>query len=308
MAPWRSGWERRVARSARSFDPDELERRLVWLLGSPRSGSSWLVAQLAELPGVSTILEPLVGRHLALTATAPVAGRTGYFLHNELLADQENYLFSHAYESAWRPLFREAILGRFAAQLAAHGRPAGPVVVKEPNGSAAAGPIFELMPRSRLLFLIRDGRDVVDSFVDALSHPDWILAYAPGQRALEQSKRMEFIEVQSALWRFYTEAVDGACRDLDDDACFRVRYEDLLADTERWLARIAEWLGAAAPPERIAAVARRHSFAELSEEQRGPGKFARAASPGAWRENMTAAEQRLMQEMLGDTLARLGYD
>ena len=40
---------------------------------------------------------------------------------------------------------------------------------------------------------------------------------------------------------------------------------------------------------------------------RGKRNGVRAASPGLWRENLSAAEQEAMQEILGPKLAELGY-
>ena len=40
------------------------------------------------------------------------------------------------------------------------------LVVKEPNTSEAADTLVKLLPSSRVVFLVRDGRDVVDSMLD----------------------------------------------------------------------------------------------------------------------------------------------
>ena len=42
-----------------------LESRLVWLFGSPRSGSTWLLQMLGEHPRIVPINEPLIGFHLS---------------------------------------------------------------------------------------------------------------------------------------------------------------------------------------------------------------------------------------------------
>ena len=87
-----------------------------------------------------------------------------------------------------------------------------------------------------------------------------------------------------------------------------VRYEDLRADTERHLADLAAWLGLDAAPDRVKAVAAAHSFEGLPDYGKGPGMFRRRASPGGWREGLTGAEQRLAQDIMGETLSRLGYE
>src|SRR5919109_813113 len=54
-------WRQRVRRirARRGF-----ESRLIWLFGSPRGGSSWLLQLLASHPAVVQINEPLIGGYL----------------------------------------------------------------------------------------------------------------------------------------------------------------------------------------------------------------------------------------------------
>ena len=40
---------------------------------------------------------------------------------------------------------------------------------------------------------------------------------------------------------------------------------------------------------------------------RGKGKFARSASPGKWKDNFNEKEIQLMNEIMGETLKRVGY-
>ena len=45
---------------------DALESRLVWVLGSPRSGSTWLSSLLRASPRVVRVDEPGIGVHLGV--------------------------------------------------------------------------------------------------------------------------------------------------------------------------------------------------------------------------------------------------
>jgi hypothetical protein len=42
-------------------------------------------------------------------------------------------------------------------------------------------------------------------------------------------------------------------------------------------------------------------------ERRGSLEFFRAASPGLWRENLTAEEQGAMEDVIGPKLREIGY-
>jgi hypothetical protein len=50
------------------------------------------------------------------------------------------------------------------------------------------------------------------------------------------------------------------------------------------------------------------SFEAIPAESRGPGRFARAATPGLWRENLSTEEQRLLMDVIGPKLQQLGYE
>lgn len=52
---------------------------------------------------------------------------------------------------------------------------------------------------------------------------------------------------------------------------------------------------------------RTFDFTAIAESDRGPGHFARAATPGLWRSSFTADEQSRLQNVMGPTLASLGY-
>jgi hypothetical protein len=55
----------------------------------------------------------------------------------------------------------------------------------------------------------------------------------------------------------------------------------------------------------VEAAVRAHAFG--SDQPTGPAEFARAATPGLWRENLSPEEQRLAEEIMGPRLADLGY-
>jgi hypothetical protein len=85
-----------------------------------------------------------------------------------------------------------------------------------------------------------------------------------------------------------------------------VRYEDLRAETPRALADACAAAGLSA--DGAAAIAERHSFDQVPEAERGESKAIRSAEPGGWRQTMTPAEQAALEEIMGPTLAELGYE
>ena len=49
------------------------------------------------------------------------------------------------------------------------------------------------------------------------------------------------------------------------------------------------------------------TFENLHPEQKGPGKFARSASPGKWRDNFSEEEKKVLEKIMGPLLRILGY-
>jgi hypothetical protein len=129
-----------------------------------------------------------------------------------------------------------------------------------------------------------------------------------GWDGLPRDERHNFLLGNAANWVYRMDVVERACDLVGPGAALRVRYEDLFASTADELIRIADWLGVEASGDWAAEVARRHAFERIPEEERGSGKFHRAATPGLWRQNMGADEQELLHEVMGDKLRELGYD
>lgn len=296
-------------------DGDKLEPRLVWILGGPRSGSTWLLNLLKRDPRVVGIDEPAIGAHLVIPVTSISGLRADQVAPenltvNEMRAESPDYFFSNRYEAVWRPLLRDLVIGRLVAQLeeiAERRSLQDPLVVlKEPNGSQGAEVLMSSLPRSRLVFLLRDGRDVVDSELDASRAGSWGASQLPGY-ATSDRDRLAFIRDRAHAWLYRTIAVQRAYEGHAPELRMRVRYEDLVERTEAIFASLVEWLSLDLDPEAIRMAVSELSFANVDPAQRGPGRFVRAAHPGLWRENMSSEEQEAIDEIIGAKLRELGY-
>jgi len=286
------------------------ESRLAWIFGSSRSGSTWLLRMLADLRGVVPIDDPHLGHHLGVWRPIPLAWAVGEEKPElttllELKSGEPDYFFAERYRDSWRQPLRDLILARFEAQATepAGDRPAQPtLVVKEP-GSHAAPLLAGLFPDSKLIFLLRDGRDVVDSWLAAYREGSW--AIRGGAFPVAPEGRIALIRWLAAVWSYRTRAVRKAFEARPAEDRVLVRYEDLRSDTLACLEEVCEVLGL----DRVglSKVVARHSFEQLPAGARGPKSEARSASPGSWRENLTAEEQDAMHDELGETLEELGY-
>ena len=101
-------------------------------------------------------------------------------------------------------------------------------MIKEPGGSQMAAELLALEPSARLIFLLRDGRDVVDSWLDAYADGSW--ASQDGAYSVTPEARLAFVRWQAAVWRYRTEVVAAAYQAHDPQRRAMVRYEELLAE------------------------------------------------------------------------------
>jgi hypothetical protein len=322
-----------------------LEPRLTWVYGSPRTGSTWLLELLCHplalsldpeselgftwpdglqeparaLPidglQISAHVAPAVFGHSVDTEVMDEGDRLLPRTLNRQAGERGTYLLSAPYAEVWRPAVRELVLARLGA-VVSRARAAGlslspepQLVIKEVDDSHAADVVLSLFPRSRMIFLVRDGRDVLDSLLDANRPTGWLskVGWGTGEFASAEA-RIEWIARHARNWVARMNACLSAYEAHDAELRTLLRYEDLRADTERHVADLRTWLGLNAAPDRVTAAAAAHSFEALPESGKGPGKFRRRATPGGWREGLNDAEQQLAQQIMGGTLRRFGYE
>jgi hypothetical protein len=299
------------------------------MFGSPRTGSTWLLRLLTfplrlttESPSGSLmperaparpfavpINEPYLPHHLTPTLDRFAEPGAANFILNPWRTSDPNYFFADAFEASWRPELRRLILARLhaQAQLATeqHSLHRPLVVVKEPNGSHGAEMVMATLPRSRMIFQLRDGRDVVDSLLHAQADGGWLAGMA---KLDSEAHRLEFIRDHSRLWVNRTMAVQRAFDAHPEELRLAVRYEDLRTDTLATLRGIVDWLGVQRTDGELEAAAEALAFESYPAEAKGPGKALRAASPGLWRENMSEREREVVSETMGETIRQLGYE
>ena len=50
-----------------------------------------------------------------------------------------------------------------------------------------------------------------------------------------------------------------------------------------------------------------YSFENIPDEEKGSGKVTRYANPGKWKNNFSDQEKNLIDQLMGETLYKLGY-
>ncbi len=311
-----------------------LESRLVWIFGSPRSGSTWLLDLLVHplIPDDANALgvvrraapqagraravpinEPYIPQHLAPPLFSDRAAEDGLAMVslNSFRHASPSYFFSDRYAETWRPALRQLVLARLGAQAdelsTAYSLRSPLLVIKEPNGSGGAGEVMALFPDSRMIFLLRDGRDIVDSMIDAQAAGGWLERSTGTELSTATEQRLELVAHESRLWVARTKAVRLAFEAHPAQRRLLLRYEDVRREPAVHLAELDDWLSLGRAPSERADALRWNDFDSYPDEAKGRGMPLRAAQPGLWRQNLSPAEQQTMTEIMGPTLAAFGY-
>jgi Sulfotransferase family len=295
-------------------NPESVESRLIWMFGSPRSGSTWLRRMAEQHPLIVGMNEPLIGVHLSPF----LSDEPGYraedldlhtFTFRRVLEGNRDKFFAAEYADVWLPSLQRLLNERFLAHL---DREAGEeaarealLLIKEPNGSQSADVIMRAQPTARLLFLLRDGRDVVDSELASFLVGGWQESSFDHMRGVEESGRLDFVIRSAYLWLWRTEVVETAFAEHRGPK-HMVRYEDLLREPERRLRELFEWLEVPLDAVDVAGVVDEFAFERLP--YRGYDQQNRFARPGAWRDNLRPQEREAVEEILLPKIRELGYD
>ena len=149
---------------------------------------------------------------------------------------------------------------------------------------------------------------MIDSLVDAMSGGGWL--DQPHMRKVDNpKKRLGFVRMEARQWLERTKIVERAFDFHPPELRWKLRYEDLRADTLETLRPLVDWLGMErSEAELRAGAVSENAFEAIPADRKGPGTQRRAASPGLWRQNLSAEEGRAMEEIIGAKLVELGYD
>jgi len=280
---------------------EKVERNLVWVLGSPRGGTTWVGTQLLSY-NTNIIDESEIGLHI---------GSTGGGFKQEIVRDidlyskDEEYFFSKTYEKTWMYFLRKLILNRIFAQFPDSLEKI--TVIKDPTGGMIADTISQCLPNCKIVLLLRDGRDVVDSTLAAFSKEGWMTKGLGSTPLCSKEKRLEFLEKWTRQWVKRTEIMMKTFDSHQKELCYLIKYEDLRQNTKDELKKLYEFIRVKISDEKMEQVIKKFTFETIPKEMKGEGKFYRSASPGKWKENLDQEEQTILNDIIKDTILAVGY-
>ena len=279
-----------------SLEPGHVKsENVIWIFCTGRSGSTWLAAMLGELQNSTVWTEPLVG---------DLFGTLYYVRSSKRHHNNKNFILGR-YEKSWLRSIRTFVLNEARARFPRVSN-TDYLIIKEPNGSIGAPLLARALPESRIVLLIRDPRDVTASSLDASKEGGW-----RWERLKESAKVLHgggdaedpdaFVEARAKRYaRDVTKAKEAY--EAHEGPKALVFYEDLMLDTRGEMRRILQVLGIEADECELARAVDKHSWANISEERKGEGKFYRKAKPGSWSEDLTPEQVQIVEEITAPLL------
>jgi len=277
-----------------------LEKNLVWVFAERRSGTTWLSKELLS-QDTKFLDELLIGLHLGLFAGSRIGNKRTIDIQKE----RTDYFFSEQHQDSWIYFLRKLILNRIHNQFEDL---SSKIIIKEPSGSVAADIIAKCLPKSRIIIMLRDGRDILDSKIDALTPQGWETVEKKGlNETITEKNRLRYIKKYAKNWVHLVQTLKKTFRKHPKELRYQLRYEELLKNTLNELKKLYQFLSIDIKEEDLKEIINRYSFEKIPKNQKGKGKFRRFATPGMWKENFNEEEKRLIEKIMGETLRDLGY-
>lgn len=272
--------------------------QVAFLIGSPRSGTSWLQSMLGSHPAVVTPQE----LHLFCEVFADLERRWQRQLDTSSGGKRPIGLPTLMSEERFHKLMRDFLWGIYQEVLPL--KPEATLILeKTPDYTLHLDLISRLVDKPIFIHLLRDGRDVAESLTQA-GRSDWGASWAP--RSVREA---------ALVWKRYVKEARSACIGHE---CLEVRYEELLDDraADR-LAELFEFLGLEVPPDECLSILKKHEFSTLSADGRLPGLattadlaepdgFFRRGTAGSW-STWSDRDKWAFDQVAGDLLVELGY-
>jgi hypothetical protein len=316
------GWRRTaiyatIARLAASREPPPwptpLGARKVFVVGCPRSGTSWVKNLLAGffqiVSGPESHAYPQIVGPFSDLGLRGAAGWQRVLDRFERRAARGLHVGVHTWidrgallrliDAALheRSVPDERVAERVVEAVLDHGArgrgaTAGHVVVeKSPLHTFWVERILRQLPDVRIVEVLRDGRDVCVSMQ---------------MRALTQRWAPRDRRIQAEMWARYADEGTRWRREAwMADRILTVRFEAMRSAPEATTWDLATFVGLAPSPAEVRAAL---DVAHIERRpNRGPGLHVRSGAVGDWRAHFTADDERIFRDVAGEAFTRRGY-
>ena len=291
--------------------------KIHFIVSAPRSGSTWLSTALNHHPEVFATEHRFFGEFCEVWRNNN--GTSSPRITFDKYAQAFGVHYFHDAMGLDRAEFLDALQKSFVNFIVGFGsrRTKKPIVIDKVTPYAGTseltvGKIRSLFPESKIIQLVRDGRDVLTS-----GTYDWILKdgmYTPRyQFVIEKSRQTlnrffddEVIAKIAQHWKETLLPFD------DQPADLRISYEGMKDDLASTLGLILRALNASKDDAALEQAVEETRFEKMTGRDAGdadsPTAKARTGVAGDWKRHFTARDGRLFHDIAGDQLLKYGYE
>lgn len=270
--------------------------RPFFIFGSPRSGTSLLSRMLDSHENIVVPPESLLfkmfwsqQRHYGDLSQL---GNQAELLKDMLATRVIGYWSPRPHLDEVLPLIRRPGFGGVFEALilsTAAGKAASVWGEKSPGHVFYWPQIRQSFPQAKVVHIVRDGRDVAVSLLQARMGPKtW--------------------DAAARLWKSYLVEMDRVRDSCPTENFCEIRYEDLLADPEGTLARVCASLGVHYSPAMLQFFEHKYEYRTDLTNAANLQRPLIASNKEKWRERMGAMQLREFEAVAGDCLLRYGYE
>jgi Sulfotransferase family len=283
-------------------------QNLVFVVGSPRSGTSWLQRMLSFHPKVRAGTESMVFYNYV--------GPQLRAWRNEMRIlqkgrDRINGLAAYFRDQEYREILREYMLSLLTPMIANLG-PGEVFVEKTPGHAIFIGEIIEMLPKCRIVHIMRDARDVVASMVAA--GDSWAKGSFPTTTT-----------AAALMWVEHVESVRKAVKRVPRGQFYELTYERLFYNTAELLNDVWRFIGVQSDLEEATSVAKANTAEELRRDgafnfpiggeialrsgpvAKVPQGFINSPEPGRWKRDLSAFDKVRVWRVARKTMRSVGY-
>lgn len=280
----------------RLFPPDPpRELGLVFLIGMPRSGTTWVTWLLTHHPQVVTFRHSgmfFCFDHLQKWWTRDIKYTKGGALEQDgayALASS-----AEALDPAELARVLRSVAGHVFERLVRDSPGTRAVVDQTPEHISLWPFVRRVLPEARLLHVVRDPRAVYSSIRSAAD--SWAAPGSFPRSPIQIARR----------WR----KLLGAARELRDsgDGYHEVFYEKIHAEPQSELERLHRWMGLDTDPELVERSIAASRIDKLRANAKAPTGFFRRGSAGGWRDELSPSEIKVIEHEAGDEMEAWGYE
>jgi len=263
-----------------------LEKEYIFIIGSPKSGSTWLQNMISAHPLVSTTVElTLFNRYIH-----PLVESWNFEQNNiekGLWYQGLPFILS---EDEFYDFLKELLIKAYKKVYLKNPK-ATHIVDKHPGYSFHTDIINMLLPGARFIHIIRDGRDVISSMIAAYKN----IGYGTSN-----------IEYSTKAWKEHYSSARKAKK--LKNRYIEIKYEDLQKDSFKTLLRVFEFCKLKTNNKQLKTIIANHEFKKMKSKRQHTDKqvkthkaFYRKGKTGSWREDLSVS-QRYIFHLYGDKL------